>query len=928
MKKLISLLLCIIIVFSLTSVFAEEATETSDKIEISFKVGDSTLLINGKEVTVETPYIAGEGTTLVPLRVITEAFGAEVLWDGETKTITLNYPDVTIILQIDNKEAKVNDHTEELSVAPTLSASGVTMVPLRFISETFGAEVGYNEGSITVTKSSDDFGTTVSTLTQKEKIGDSYYGWTMNTPKNLTLSDKSFDGRELSFENDDVALYFYVFPFDKNSSFEEIYISEKSDLSSYGSLTKDEIKKDENGNSYFIIQVNSKDCFYDSRSYYSENGIYTFHTYIYSKEASVKDSILAILDSFRIEEVGEDVYDLSEVKDGMRLYVNEDLKISLLVPADYSEYSEDATYFDLGYYGEEKEEVSSDIYLSETATAKSFAEFDHRTRKVYKNPKYSKLSEITEETVGDILFYKYVEETEGFKDNIYTTTDCFFEKGEYIYNITFVVEPKSTLDINAVLASLKVEELDPETVGMILRNENNPEMMVPIKNEHWSIKAPATWNPSNLGSEAQFSCDYSDAGIYISSSIPNKYYSDSQFRTMVKDALIELKDSTESTISKDMKPAKLNGYDGYTFSLKNGKKDEPTSYITIYYLYENNCIVLIVYAYSELYDTEETKNEINSILSKIGIETSLVALYFSRLPGEGISTFSTSCVFPFYFCGQTETLDLTRISAHSFHQIIGTPCTESICLLPGYAHNGIVIVYRIAEIQFHVAFIICILEVIHPASGIRIYIHDVSVQKIPRPAKWSGNGLTDYATFIINPCSILTYHNLLSTNSIVRIQISFFWIHSVFAQSGCRIIINFITIVHLTGIQHYSTVNGMGNIHTLNGTQLVLSGLAPWYGFAPVQIGSNGISFFVFLYLISLITAISRISQTLTNNAVTHPVYKLSVFCVANLVFVHPETVHTDFACRKSGTPKRVVFGKTHFQGTFVYRHHTIRCRF
>ena len=145
MKKLTSLILTMLLVFSLASSFAAE------RVEISFTVGDSTLLINGKEVTVETPYIAGEGTTLVPLRVITEAFGATVSWDGETKTITLNFPRKTIILVIDNNTAKVNGQEMLLPVAPTLSASGVTMVPLRFISETFGADVGYKDGNITVT---------------------------------------------------------------------------------------------------------------------------------------------------------------------------------------------------------------------------------------------------------------------------------------------------------------------------------------------------------------------------------------------------------------------------------------------------------------------------------------------------------------------------------------------------------------------------------------------------------------------------------------------------------------------------------------------------------------------------------------------------------------------------------------------------------
>lgn len=618
MKKLISLLLCTIMLFSLTSVFAEEATETSDKIEISFKVGDSTLLINGKEVTVETPYIAGEGTTLVPLRVITEAFGAEVLWDGETKTITLNYPDVTIILQIDNKTAKVNDHTEELPVAPTLSAAGVTMVPLRFISETFGAEVGYNEGAITVTKSMDDFGTTVSTLTQKEKIGDSYYGWTMNTPKNLTLAEKSFDGRELVFKNDDITLYVDYAPYDKDYSFEEDYVYTKNSASSSGALVKDEIKKDENGNPYYIIRFNKNDRLTDYRYYHTEKGFYSLTTHIYSKEASVKDSILSILDSFRIEELDETVYDLSEVKDGMRIYKNEDMKISIAVPADYTDYDEDTNSFELIYAGEEKEEAYSEVCVyihskTETDSAKSFAEFDLFTRKTYNNPKYSTVSEISEETIGDITFYKYTDKKQGFKDHNYTLTDYFFEKGEYIYNLTFIVDPKAEIDINAVIASIEVEELDPETFGTSLRSQNNPDMIVPVKNDHWTIKAPATWAPSSYGTSAQFESDYAEASIMISSSTDKKYTA-TELKTQIKDMIKSAKEAG-ATITSDMKSTKFNGHNAYTFSMKESSENKPASYATVYFIYENNCLVIIMTAYDELCDTEETKSEMASILS-------------------------------------------------------------------------------------------------------------------------------------------------------------------------------------------------------------------------------------------------------------------------------------------------------------------------
>ncbi len=122
-------------------------------VEISFKVGDSILKINGEDVEVETPYVVGEGTTLVPLRVISEAFGAEVNWDGETKTIVIVHNENTITIQIDNNKAFVNDGEETLEEAPQLTENGFTMVPLRFISETLGAEVSYDEATQGITVS-------------------------------------------------------------------------------------------------------------------------------------------------------------------------------------------------------------------------------------------------------------------------------------------------------------------------------------------------------------------------------------------------------------------------------------------------------------------------------------------------------------------------------------------------------------------------------------------------------------------------------------------------------------------------------------------------------------------------------------------------------------------------------------------------------
>ncbi|MBR6719853.1 MAG: copper amine oxidase N-terminal domain-containing protein [Clostridia bacterium] len=507
MKKILALLLCLAMSFSLIASFAEEEKDTS-KIEISFKVGDSTLLINGKEVTVETPYIAGEGTTLVPLRVITEAFGAEVLWEGETKTITLNYPDVTIILQIDNRIAKVNDHTEELPVAPTLSASGVTMVPLRFISETFGAEVGYNEGAITVTKSADDFGTTVSVLTQKEKIGDSYYGWTMNTPKNLTLSYKSFDGRELVFSGDTTEVELDIYDNPEDFSIESDFIDIKSSASSMGALVRADLLKDENGNTYYIIQVKDSESFIDARRYSTEDFVYSFFTEVTGNDATAKESILSILDSFKAEELTDAVYDLSEVKDGMRKYTDEDLKFSLSLPANYS--VEESSVNERFFYALTKTDDDPYSYVNlfissktDKANAKTLAENDCETRAKYYNKEFSTISSVSEKEINGTVCYIYTHEIKGTKSDNSLTTDVFFDKGEYVYNFCFYRDEDAVLDVDAILATIKAEELDANATGTLLRNENDPGIIIPVKNSYWSMQIPAIWNavisPSTSG---------------------------------------------------------------------------------------------------------------------------------------------------------------------------------------------------------------------------------------------------------------------------------------------------------------------------------------------------------------------------------------------------------------------------------------------
>jgi len=108
------------------------------------------VLVNEKELSFDVPPVIEEGRTLVPLRAIFEALGAEVDWDGDTKTVTATKGAITISLTIGEKTAYKNGGAVVLDV-PGRIIEGRTLVPLRFVSEALGAEVEWEASTRTVT---------------------------------------------------------------------------------------------------------------------------------------------------------------------------------------------------------------------------------------------------------------------------------------------------------------------------------------------------------------------------------------------------------------------------------------------------------------------------------------------------------------------------------------------------------------------------------------------------------------------------------------------------------------------------------------------------------------------------------------------------------------------------------------------------------
>jgi len=145
-KKVVALLLSATVANSMVAVDGVSAAP----LVAASQQNDITVIINGQVQSFPQPPVAIDGTTLVPLRGIFEALGAKVEWDGATQTASAVKGDMQVSVQLNNKTGYVNGKAVTLNVAPQ-AINGSTMVPLRFISESLGAKVEWDGATRTVT---------------------------------------------------------------------------------------------------------------------------------------------------------------------------------------------------------------------------------------------------------------------------------------------------------------------------------------------------------------------------------------------------------------------------------------------------------------------------------------------------------------------------------------------------------------------------------------------------------------------------------------------------------------------------------------------------------------------------------------------------------------------------------------------------------
>lgn len=108
------------------------------------------VVVDGKALALDVQPVLEGNRVLVPLRAIFEALGAEVRWDGKTRTVTAIKGTTSIKLAIGSSTALKGEAKVILDV-PARVINGRTLVPLRFVSEALGADVEWNAAASTVT---------------------------------------------------------------------------------------------------------------------------------------------------------------------------------------------------------------------------------------------------------------------------------------------------------------------------------------------------------------------------------------------------------------------------------------------------------------------------------------------------------------------------------------------------------------------------------------------------------------------------------------------------------------------------------------------------------------------------------------------------------------------------------------------------------
>lgn len=149
LKKLIPVAICIALMGSV-QVFADAPQMLYyDGAWHQYTEGVVSVKVNGEGVVSDVPPIILGNYTLVPARAIFEKMGAEVLWNEAESKVTVKLGSDVIELKVNSNIANVNGKQLTMPM-PAKVVNNRTLIPVRFVAESLGMLVDWDDATRTV----------------------------------------------------------------------------------------------------------------------------------------------------------------------------------------------------------------------------------------------------------------------------------------------------------------------------------------------------------------------------------------------------------------------------------------------------------------------------------------------------------------------------------------------------------------------------------------------------------------------------------------------------------------------------------------------------------------------------------------------------------------------------------------------------------
>ncbi|WP_261302816.1 stalk domain-containing protein [Paenibacillus andongensis] len=129
---------------SLDSASESSSDPESSLVPVSIQpISAENVLSSNIFIKFDVPPVIINGQAYLPIRSVSESFGAAVDWDQESLTVTVSTEYATITSRINNTTAYIDGEPTQID-GPSLLLAGRTYVPLRFMSESLGLQVDWH----------------------------------------------------------------------------------------------------------------------------------------------------------------------------------------------------------------------------------------------------------------------------------------------------------------------------------------------------------------------------------------------------------------------------------------------------------------------------------------------------------------------------------------------------------------------------------------------------------------------------------------------------------------------------------------------------------------------------------------------------------------------------------------------------------------